>query len=144
MFIRFFTRKDFGGWRSLIWLPVSLVQGKYIHCEIEVDGVVLNADNKDGVVCRQPSQFTPSAQKYIAYNKSMYNEEACRLLGQKYSWGGFFGLLLPKWGNDPKGMICSELVAHMLATCSFRGHYFGRRVHNVGLRAQTGDHAAAC
>jgi hypothetical protein len=115
MLIRFFTRKDFGGWRSLVWLPVQWMQGKYVHCEVEVQNVILNASNVSGIEVKSPLGPIPSEYIFVEHDAGLYHAEANRLLGQKYSWGAFFGLLLPRWGNDPKGMICSELVAHMIA-----------------------------
>lgn len=115
MQIRFFTRHDFKGWRRLIWWPVSVIQGKYVHCEVEVDGVVVNADNRRGVEIKQPIDMTPSSVIYIEHEADQYHKAVQGVMGQQYSWSGFFRLLLPKWGNDPKGMICSELVAFLLS-----------------------------
>ena len=118
MLIRFFTRKDFGGWRKFMWLPVTLMQGKYVHCEIQVGGSVFNADNRNGIEETPPKAFKPSSVISVTHSSIKYIEEKEKMLGQSYSWSAFFRLLLPKWGSDPKGMICSELVAHMIANCA--------------------------
>lgn len=123
MFIRFFTRRDFGGWRKFIWYPIQIIQGKYVHCDIVVDGVVLNADNRRGVICKPDIEFSPKTLIYVKHNPTIYRYESNRILGQKYSWENFFRLLFPKWGDDPKGMICSELVAHMISTCAVDTRY---------------------
>ena len=114
MIVRFFTRHSYGGWRSLMWLPVALIQGRYVHCEVMVDGRVLNADMIRGVQMREPVG-TPAAQIEIPHDAEKFNQMAKLLIGAKYSWAALFRLLLPRYGSDPKGMICSELVAHAIA-----------------------------
>jgi len=123
MKIRFFTRKDFGGWRKYIWFPVTLLQGTFVHCELEVGDVILNADNVNGIQYKTSRKFEPSKVIEIEHDQEVYLEESKELLGKQYSWGAFFRLLLPKWGIDPKGLICSELVAHMLSKCAKEDKY---------------------
>lgn len=123
MKIRFFTRKDFTGWRKIIWLPVSLLQGRFVHCELEVDGMIFNADVRKGVEKRAPGPFTPSAVIEVDHDTESYITWSNNLLGSKYSWSAFFKLLLPRWGSDPKGFICSELVAQMIVFCASDKRY---------------------
>ena len=115
MNIRFFTRHDMKGWRKLAWWPVAVIQGKYIHCEVEVGGVVVNADNWSGVGIKAPIDMTPSSVMYVEHDDQKYHDAVQSVLDQKYSWSGFCRLLFPRWGRDPKGMICSELVAFLIS-----------------------------
>jgi hypothetical protein len=121
----FYTRKDFGGWRRFMWLPVSILQGKYVHCEVFIPkhGIVFNADLSNGVEKRSPSKYNPSYIHKIDVDEKRMDFLIEELIGKKYSWGAFFGLLLPKWGDDPKGFICSELVARFIKDCCVREDY---------------------
>ena len=121
--VLFYTRKDFGSWRKFSWFPVSLLQGKYVHCEMFVDGRILNASNKDGVIWDSVGKFVPSCSISIEVDNEEFYSEADKVVGKKYSWMAFLGLIIPKWGNDPKGMICSELVAHMIKESATDSRY---------------------
>ena len=121
--ILFYNRKDFGGWRKYTWLPVQLLQGKYVHCEMFVDGRILNASNIDGVIWDKVGEFEPSCSISMAVNSKEFYDAAEKTVGKKYSWKAFWGLIFPKWGSDPKGMICSELVAHMLKESASDSRY---------------------
>jgi hypothetical protein len=118
--IRFYTRKDFGGWRRYMWLPVKWAQGRYVHCEIfsPKHGKVLNADNRRGVVWQEIGKFVFSGVQIINIDDQAFDDCVNVVLGQDYSWSAFFKILWPRWGNDPKGMICSELVAFILSRCA--------------------------
>jgi len=66
--VLFYSRKDFGGWRQFTWLPVRLLQGKYVHCEMFVDGRILNASNVDGVMWDKVGKFKPSCTISVEVN----------------------------------------------------------------------------
>jgi hypothetical protein len=112
--ILFYTRHDFGGWRQYSWLPVQLVQGDFVHCEILTNRRVLNASNRHGVQWQPINKYVPSSIISIDVDKSKFDTASNEIVGNKYSWISFLKLLIPKWGSDPDGMICSELVAFML------------------------------
>jgi len=117
MQIRFFQPRDFKGWgKRVLWRVVAAMQGRYVHCEAEVNGVVVNADHRMGVEIKPPSDMTPSAVLYVSHDPTRYHDAVQAVMGHSYSWGGLFSLCLPKWGGDPKGMICSEFVAYLLAS----------------------------
>jgi hypothetical protein len=120
--ILFYTRKDFGGWRRFTWYPVQIAQGKFVHCEMFIGSKVLNASNKEGVVWQPPGPYEPSGVLNIEVDSKKLDKAIEAVLGDSYSWGGFFRLLWPRWGSDPKGMICSELVAYILreAACDLK------------------------
>jgi len=114
--ILFYTRKDFGGWRTYTWWPVEWVQGKYVHCEVLISSRILNANNRGGVEWKPVSNYRASALKTIEVDDEALDHYIDWALGAQYSWEAFFKLLWPKWGEDPKGMICSELAADLIAT----------------------------
>lgn len=113
--IFFYTRHDFGGWRRYTWLPVQWAQGKFVHCEIFAHSRILNANNSKGVVWDGVGPFKPSGVKRIPIDSDDFDVCVENVIGESYSWTGFFSLLMPRWGSDPRGMICSELVAYILA-----------------------------
>jgi len=115
MNVRFFTRHDLKGWRVYSWIIVAMMQGRFVHCEVESGGVVVNADCEKGVELKAPIDRTPSVVLHVPHNGERYHAAVQAVLGLKYSWAGFFRLCLPRWGEDPKGMICSELVAYLIA-----------------------------
>jgi len=123
--ILYYTRKDFGGWRRYTWLPVQWAQGKFVHCEILIcdRDRILNASNVEGVVLDEMGPFTPSGRHGMDVDKDAFESAISTVLGQSYSWGGFFRLLWPRWGSDPKGMICSELVAYILRQSASEEYY---------------------
>jgi hypothetical protein len=121
--ILYYTRKDFGGWRKYTWLPVQWAQGKFVHCEMLVDGKILNASNINGVVWSGVGPFRPSGEHRVEVDKIAFEQAVDSVMGQEYSWSGFFKLLWPRWGSDPKGMICSELVANILKLSAFEEIY---------------------
>jgi hypothetical protein len=122
--ILFYTRHDFGGWRKYMWLPVKWAQGAYVHCEVVVGGDKrLNADNKKGVIWDKLSPYTASGSFTVEVDMVLFYSHVEKVLGEQYSWEGFVKLLWPRWGSDPKGMICSELVAYVLRSSAIESKY---------------------
>lgn len=113
--VRFFTRHDFGGLRSLLWLPVRWASGEYVHCELRTPwGEIANADFTEGVQLRDPSRFVPSLVIEVPVDGFRLNTRVKALLGRRYSFEPVFRLALPRWSHNPKGFVCSELVADLL------------------------------
>jgi len=119
----FYTRKDYGGWRRYTWLPVEWAQGKYVHCELFAHSRVLNASNREGVIWDTVGKFMPSGRHTVELDDDLFEYYVATVIGQSYSWETFFKLLWPRWGTDPKGLICSELVAYILANCAKSSYY---------------------
>ena len=114
--VRFYTRFDFGGfWSSLMWLPVRWVQGEFVHVEIAIpeDDKLLNADIQYGVDVFKISG-DPSRIYRLPVDRNAFWEFVNGIKDKHYSWESYVRLLIPRWGRDPKGFICSELVADAL------------------------------
>jgi hypothetical protein len=121
--ILFYTRKDYNGIYKYLWLPITFAQGKYVHCEILVNNKILIASNRYGVIWDNNKSLRASNSFKIGVDENLFYFHIQKIMGQPYSWSTFFKILWPRWGDDPKGMICSELVAYILANCAMDMKY---------------------